>query len=296
MIGKLDLYRMFYKVGKCKSFSAAAKELYMTQPAVSQGIMQLEEILGIRLFTRTPRGVNLTNEGNRLYEYVSAAINLIETGEKKLLDSKNLTEGELKIGVGDTISRYYLLPFLKEFHEKYPNIKYKITNNTTLGLCEILKTGEIDIAICNLPINDSTLDIIECTDIHDVFVCGDKYKNLLPNKVSFKELAEFPLILLETGSNSRMYVDKYMTSKGIKLSPEIELGSHDLLLEFAKINLGISCVVKEFSLEYLKSGELHEIHTLEEIPKRSIGICFLKGVSLSPASFRFIEILRSSCL
>ena len=156
MIGKLDLYRIFYKVGKCKSFSAAAKELYMSQPAVSQAMIQLEEMLDVRLFTRTPRGVNLTNEGNRLYEYVAAAMNLIETGEKKLLDSKNLIEGELKIGVGDTISRYYLLPFLKEFHEKYPNINYKISNNTTLELCNILKTGEIDIAIFNLPINDST--------------------------------------------------------------------------------------------------------------------------------------------
>lgn len=107
MISKLDLYRVFGCVGKCKSFSKAAKELYMTQPAVSQSIMQLEKELSIRLFTRTPKGVILTNEGEILFEYVTSAISLIEAGEKKMLDSKNLMIGDLKIGVGDTTSKYF---------------------------------------------------------------------------------------------------------------------------------------------------------------------------------------------
>lgn len=293
MIGKMDLYKVFCKVGKCKSFSKAAKELYMTQPAISQSIMQLERELDIRLFTRTAKGVNLTNEGKGLFEYVTAAMNLIEVGEEKLLEAKNLMVGDLKIGVGDTISRFYLLPYLEEFHKKHPNIKFKITNSTTLELCDILKSGEIDIAICNLPIQDTALEVIKCIDIHDIFVCGEKYKDIVSKNLSFKELAKFPLILLEPTSNSRKYVQRYMLSKGVKITPEIELGSHDLLLEFAKINLGIACVTKEFSNEYLKNGIVHEINTIEEIPKRNIGICFLKSVSLSPASTRFVEILEN---
>lgn len=296
MIGKMDLYKVFCKVGKCKSFSKAAKELYMTQPAISQSIMQLERELDIRLFTRTAKGVNLTNEGKGLFEYVTAAMNLIEVGEEKLLEAKNLMVGDLKIGVGDTISRFYLLPYLEEFHKKHPNIKFKITNSTTLELCDILKSGEIDIAICNLPIQDTALEVIKCIDIHDIFVCGEKYKDIVSKKLSFKELAKFPLILLEPTSNSRKYVQRYMLSKGVKITPEIELGSHDLLLEFAKINLGIACVTKEFSNEYLKNGIVHEINTIEEIPKRNIGICFLKSVSLSPASTRFVEILENKLI
>ena len=286
---KLDLYKIFCEVARRGSFSKAAEFLYMTQPAVSQAIMQLENELEIRLFTRVPRGVVLTNEGEVLFEYASSGINLIDVGEKKIMEVKNLMAGELRIGVGDTISRFFLLPFLEEFHSKYPNIKLKIINRTSLELGKLLKSGEIDIAICNLPIDSSQLKIKELMDIHDIFVCGEEYKDKSSIPLNFNELAELPLILLEPKSNSRQYVEKYILSKGVKIEPEIELGSHDLLLEFAKINLGISCVVKEFSKEYLDDGSLYEIKLAEEIPKRAIGVCFLKTVSLSPAANRFVS-------
>ncbi|RUT47234.1 LysR family transcriptional regulator [Paenibacillus anaericanus] len=296
MISKLDLYKVFCKVGKSESFSKAARDLYMTQPAVSQAIMQLERELDIRLFNRTPKGVSLTNEGKLLFEYVNSAINLIDVGEEKILEFKNLTVGELKIGVGDTISRYFLLPYLEAFHNKYPNIKFKIINGTTLELCSILKSGEVDIAICNFPIADSTLELRPCIDIHDIFVCGEKYKDIVSGPVSLDQVVQLPLIFLEKKSNSRRYVEDYMMSKGIKISPEFELGSHDLLLEFAKINLGIACVTKEFSQEYLNKGMLYEVQLNEEIPRRSIGVCFLKSVPLSLASTKFVEIIENKLI
>ncbi|GAA0815628.1 LysR family transcriptional regulator [Clostridium tertium] len=293
MITKLDLYKVFCQVGKSKSFSKASNELYMTQPAVSQAIMQLERELDIRLFNRTSKGVTLTNEGSLLFEYVNSAINLINVGEEKILEFKDLTVGELKIGVGDTISKYFLLPYLEIFHNKYPNLKFKIINGTTLELCALIKSGEIDISICNLPITDPSLEVIPCGEVRDIFVCGEKYKDLSEKKISLEELVKYPLIFLEPSSNSRKYVEKFMLSNGIKISPEFELGSFDLLLEFAKINLGIACVVKEFSKDYLEKGLLYEVNTLEEIPSRSIGVCHLKSVPLSLASTKFVEILES---
>ncbi|MGG7059003.1 LysR family transcriptional regulator [Clostridium tertium] len=293
MITKLDLYRVFCQVAKSKSFSKASKELYMTQPAVSQAIMQLERELDIRLFNRAPKGVSLTTEGNLLFEYVNSAINLINVGEEKILEFKDLTVGELKIGVGDTISKYFLLPYLEIFHNKYPNLKFKIINGTTLELCALIKSGEIDISICNLPINDPSLEVIPCREVRDIFVCGEKYKDLAKEKISLEEIVKYPLIFLEPNSNSRKYVEKFMLSKGIKISPEFELGSFDLLLEFAKINLGIACVVKEFSEDYLEKGLLYEVNILEKIPSRSIGVCHLKSVPLSLASTKFVEILES---
>lgn len=290
---RLDLYKIFCEVAKFNSFSRAAKSLYMTQPAVSQAISQLEGELGVRLFTRMPKGVILTNEGKQLFEYASSAINLINVGEKKLIEAKNLMAGELKIGVGDTISRYFLLPYLERFHSQFPNIKLKIINRTTIELCVLLKSGEIDIAICNLPIEDSSIEVKELMTIHDVFVYGENYRDKLSGPMSIEKLIEFPLILLEPSSNSRQYVERFMLSKGIKIEPEIELGSHELLLEFAKINLGISCVVKEFSYEYLQNRLVNEVQLIEAIPNRSIGVCSLKSVSLSPSSTKFVEILES---
>ena len=293
MVSKLDLYKVFCKVGKSVSFSEAAKELYMTQPAVSQSIMQLERELDIRLFNRTPKGVSLTHEGKLLFEYANSAINLLHVGEEKILEFKNLTAGELKIGVGDTISRYFLLPYLEVFHNRYPSIKFKIENGTTLELISILKSGEVDIVICNFPLDDPTLELRPCIDIQDVFVCGEKYKKILAKPIGLDELVKMPLIFLESKSNSRKYVEDYMISKGVKISPEFELGSHDLLLEFANINLGVACVTREFSKEYLNKGLVYEVPLIEDIPKREIGVCFLKSVPLSPAATKFVEIVEN---
>lgn len=290
MISKLDSYRIFNEVSKQRSFSKAAKVLYMTQPAVSQAIMNLEQELGTRLFTRTSKGVTLTTDGQLLYEYISSAVNLIELGEKKLSESQNLIVGEMKIGVGDTISKYYLLPYLEKFHTESPNIKLKIINRTTPELCRMLKSGEIDIAVCNLPVKDAALDVQKCIDIHDIFVCGEKYRYLSEKPRTIEEIMQLPVIFLESKSNSRQYVEKYFLSKGIKIQPEIELGSHDLLLEFAKYNFGISCVIQEFSQEYINSKSVYKITLTEEIPERAVGFCFLKSVSLSAAARKFVGI------
>lgn len=295
MLVKLDLYRVFWQVAKSESFSKAAKSLYMTQPAISQAIMQLENELDIRLFNRTPKGVNLTDEGKNLFEYVNSAIKIINAGEEKILEYKNLSVGELKIGVGDTISRYFLLPYLEKFHNEYPNIKFKIINGTTFELCSILKSGEIDIAICNFPIKDNSLEMIKILDIQDVFVCGEKYRKKIEKNIKFEDLSSHPLILLEKGSNSRKYVDKFILSKGIKIEPEFELGSHDLLLEFAKINLGIACVTREFSEEYINKRLVYEVKTEEKIPSRSIGVCYLKSVPLSRGADKFLTFINEGC-
>jgi len=292
MMVKLDAYRVFCEVAKHRSFSKTAKSLYMTQPAVSQTIMNLENELDTRLFTRTSKGVNLTNDGRLLYEYVSSAINLISVGEKKLAESRDLLTGEMKIGVGDTISRYYLLPYLEIFHNSSPNINLKIINRTTMELCALLKSGEIDIAVCNLPVKDSALCVKKCIDIHDIFVCGEKYRYLCSAPMELECIEKLPLIFLERKSNSRQYVERYLASKGIKIQPEIELGSHDLLLEFARYNFGISCVIEEFSTEYLERGQLYKIELTEEIPKRAIGFCYLKSVSLSNAARKFVSITQ----
>ncbi|MHC8514975.1 LysR family transcriptional regulator [Sporosarcina sp. ITBMC105] len=293
MVSKLDLYRVFSVVGKNESFSKAAKALFMTQPAVSQAVMQLERELETRLFNRTPKGVTPTTEGSLLLEYVNSAINLIEIGEEKIAEFKNLTSGELRIGVGDTISKYFLLPQLEAFRNRYPNIKLKIENGTTDVLISFLKSGEVDLGICNLPVNDATLDVRPCFDIHDTFVYGDKYRKLLAKPIDFHDLAKLPLIFLEPSSNSRKYVEEFLFSKGVKIAPEFELGSHDLVVEFARINMGIACVTREFTEEYLDRGILHEVQLKEEIPHRSIGVCSLKSVPLSPASTKFVELVVS---
>ncbi|MFD0959212.1 LysR family transcriptional regulator [Paenibacillus chungangensis] len=291
-MGKLDLYYVFYTVGQSKSFSKAAKELYMSQPAISQAIAQLEKELDTRLFNRIAKGVTLTDEGSLLLEYVSLALQYIQAGEEKLLEYKNLIIGEFKIGVSDTISRYFLLPYLEAFHTRYPSLKFKIVNGTTWEIVDALKSGKVNIAICNLPIEDKLLEIEPLLEIQDTFVYGEKYREVLSKPIKLEELVKFPLILLDN-SNSRRYVEDFLLTKGVKVNPEFELGSHELLLEFAKINLGVACVTKEFSEQFLKQGLLYEVSLTDPIPKRSIGICYLKNVPLNRAAERFVDIMES---
>lgn len=289
MIGNLDLYRIFNIVSQKNSFSQAAQELYMTQSAVSQAVMRLEKELEIQLFYRTSKGIILTSEGKLLQEYVQSALGMIQVGEEKLLDFKNLKTGRLRIGVGDTISRYYLLPYLEAFHEKYPGIKLTILNGTTPEIMSFLKSGKVDVGLCSLPIEEEAIGVLPCQEIQDIFVCGEKFLPLLSTPLSYETLLAQPLIFLENKSNSRRFVENYLTEQGHTFTPDFELGSYDLVLDFAKINLGLACVIKEFSTHYLESREVFEVPLVQALPKRSIGICYLKNVSLSQAVKMFIH-------
>lgn len=289
MIGNLDLYRIFNVVSKNKSFSKAAQELYMTQSAVSQAIMRLERELEQQLFYRTSKGAVLTNEGKLLHEHIHSALGIIQVGEEKLSSLKTLETGHLRIGVGDTISRYYLLPYLKEFHEKYPGIKLTILNGTTTEIVGFIRSGQVDVGVCNLPIEDEHIHVIPTLEVHDIFVGGESFADFAKAPVSIEELLTQPLIFLENKSNSRLYVEKYFTQQGYQLAPDFELGSSDLVLDFARINFGVACVIREFTQVYLDKKEVFEISLKEPIPKRTIGVCHLKNVSLSPAVKTFVE-------
>ena len=291
---RIELYRIFNVVAKSESFSKAAQLLFMTQSAVSQAIKQLEISIDTILFKRTSKGVELTEAGNILYKYTSSAMELLETGLLKMESLKALDEGELKIGASDTISTHFLLPRLEMFHKLYPNIKIKIINRVTNETIELLKSGKIDIAFGNLPINDKSLEIIECMTVHDTFVVGNDYAKYKNKSFSREEISKLPLILLENKSNSRKYVDKVFLESGQALTPSIELGAHELLLQLAKINLGVSCVVREFSEEYLKNNFVFELKQKNPIPKRAIGYCYSKTLHLTPTMKEFMSFLSSN--
>jgi len=290
---RIEQYRIFNTVAKTNSFSKAAETLFMTQSAVSQAIKQLETAIDTILFTRTSKGVELTQAGSILYKYTSSAMDLLETGLIRVESLKSLDEGELKIGASDTIATHFLLPHLEIFHKLYPNVKIQIINRVSKESINLLKSGQIDIAFANLPIRDKDIEIIECLTVHDTFVAGNDHKELKDKVLSREEISKLPLILLESRSNSRKYVDKTFLESGQILSASIELGAHELLLQLAKINLGISCVIKEFSEEYLNNNFVFELKQKQPIPPRAIGYCYSKNLHLTPTMQKFISFLNS---
>jgi LysR family transcriptional regulator, cyn operon transcriptional activator len=288
-----ELYRIFYHVAQEGSISRAAEKFFITQPAVSRSILQLEEKTGCTLFFRTPRGVHLTKEGEVLYKYVEQAIGFLQLGEKMLSQLKNLESGGLSIGVGDSICKHYLLPFLKMYNREYPGIRFHITNQKTYEIIDQLKSGRIDLGIINLPVEDDQLRITRVMEINDCFIVGDKYKFLAEQPRTLAELAEYPLMLIEKGSNSRQYIENFLLMNGLNPEPDFELGNFELLAEFASINLGIACVIREFFHEEMQRNEVYEIPLLETIPARGIAVVSLKVVPLSAPARKMIKLLTS---
>lgn len=269
-----ELYRIFYTVANHGNITKASEELLISQPAISKAIKNLEEQLGGTLFIRTKRGVILTEEGKEFYKYIKQAMEYIQNAESKFTDLINLETGTIRIGISTTLTKEFLLPYLEIFHSKYPNINIEIITNITNELIPKLRNGLIDIIILNINKNryGDDIEIQKVEEIHDCFICNNSYKELLNKKVSIKELAKYPLILLPKGANTRNYIEEIASEHSVILKPNIELASISLNVEFARIGLGISYVPREYIKKQLDNKELNIINLKEEMPPRYIGI------------------------
>ena len=293
MAVRLELYRVFLEVAKQGNISAAAQNLFISQSAVSQSVKQLEEQLQVRLFSRSTRGVSLTSEGKLLLEYVSHALGLLQSGEEKIAASRQLLTGELIIGASDTVTKTYLLSRLEAFHKDYPDIRIRILNGTTSMVLDYLHAGQVDIAFASEAPDETVYSVRHCVDTHTIFVAAPDYLEF--DKVyTMEEIAALPLILLERKASSRVYVERYFQDHGVQIHPEIEPGSHNLLISLARIGLGVACVTEEFSLSGLSRGVIVPLKTDFEIPPRAVTMCTLQGVTPTSAANRFMDFITET--
>lgn len=286
-----ELYKIFYHVARTGSFSLAANHLFISQSAVSQNIKHLETKLGNELFFRKSRRIKLTPEGELLFRHIEEAFQLIKTAENKLDKMQNLEAGEIRIGAGDTVCKYFLLPYLKEFSHTYPHLKIKVTNRTSAQIREILQRGDIDLGIVTLPQTDSRLQIRVWKTVHDIFVASEKYRHLSHTPILLKHLTEYPMLLLEKTSTSRLNFELFMKRNQLTVNPELELESVDLLVEFARIGFGIAYVLEEAVREDIRQRRLYPITPVEKLPPREIGIISSHQVPLPKSAQRFVEML-----
>ncbi|SDZ76340.1 DNA-binding transcriptional regulator, LysR family [Lachnospiraceae bacterium NK3A20] len=293
----LEYFRDFVTVAKTGSLTAAARELSVSQPAVSQKIHEMEAVLRVTLFERTARGVRLTNEGELLYGYAARGIEQIETGEKKLSQMLSLDIGELHIGASDMTLHFYLLPYLEKYHEQHPGIKMSITNAPTPETIELLQQSSIDFGVVSGPLDELLQSLpgaeaIPVRKIRDIFVAGAKYEALRHKVLRWQDLEELPLIFLEEKTSSRRFLDRFMQEQGVVLQPEFELATSDMIVQFAARNLGIGCVVGDFAKEYLDRGELFELSFEEEIPEREFYIIINRDDYLPAAAKGLLDLIR----
>lgn len=286
-----ELYKVFYHVAITLSFSEASKQLFISQSAVSQSIKVLEKKLNQTLFVRSTKRVQLTPEGEILFKHIEPAMNLIKQGENQLLEANTLNGGQLRIGASDTICRYYLVPYLKQFHQKYPHVHIKVTNQTSIECARLLEQGQADFIIVNHPnsalSNTHTCKILR--DFQDVFVASKEYYHLHQKAVSLPELQNYPILMLERKSTTSEFLHSMFQKSQLDLVPEIELSSNDLLIDLARIGLGIAfvpdfCIPKE-------DKDLFVVQLKEQLPVRQLVAAYNENLPISQAAKQFIQLL-----
>ena len=293
----LDLYRVFYTVAKCGSLTRAAEELYISQPAVSQSVKQLESQLGVSLFNRTHRGMELSAQGGKLiFDEVERALGLLSEAENRIAQTKMSATGTIRIGASDTIFEYFLADKIVDFHERFPAVKIELMADFTPDTIEKLKADRCDIAFVNLPISvDPELELYgNCMRLNDIFIAGEKYKELADGQISLVNLKKYPLILMDKNTVSRHAIDNFFHTVGIELPPSIEVGSWDLMKRLVMRGMGIGVIPREYATHRLGTGELFEINTDLVLPVRSVGMLLPKNKPVSYAMHSFIEYFRES--
>ncbi len=287
-----ELYKVFYYVATSLSFSEASKQLYISQSAVSQSIKTLEKRLNQNLFIRSTKKVRLTPEGEILLRHIEPAINLIQRGENQIMETNTLGGGQLRIGASDTICRYFLVPYLSKFHKAYPNVHIKVTNQTSPGCVELLENGQVDFIVTNYPNsrigNANRIHTIK--RFEDVFVANRNFFDLEDKELSFEELLNYPILMLDRLSTTSEFLHHLFLQHELDLVPEIELSSNDLLLDLANIGLGIA-----FIPDYLLTDDRPDMYPLklkESLPSREIVIVTNDSIPLSPAAREFIKFFQ----
>ena len=279
----LSLYRVFYTVANTGNISKAAARLYISQPAISKSIRKLEENLEVSLFSRNSRGVQLTEEGELLYHYVQNAF-------------YELGIGHIHIGVSTTLCKYVLLPYLKEFIEAHPHIRISIECQSTNLTLQLLKENKIDLGLIGRPERLYHTHFDSLGKIEDIFVCTKSYMENLSKRSDYPEnpFQSATLMLLNKGNMTRQYIDDYLASCHLEADNLLEVSTMDLLIEFAKIGMGIACVIRQFVEKELADGTLIEFPLPMSINKREIGFALSENLEQNQAVQEFIHFYRKS--
>lgn len=295
MKGNLEVYKVFYQVAVCQGITAAAEQLCVSQPAVSQALRQMEQEAGCLLFVRTPRGVRLTKEGSLLFDYVKKGMEAFEEGESVLSKMLNLETGEIRIGASDMTLQFFLLPFLEKYHRQYPGIKIMVSNAPTPETICSLEEGKIDFGIVSTPFDASqNVEAVKVREIANLFVAGDRFDDLKGKILDYSCLKDLPCVFLEKNTSTRRFMDEFLEEKGIFLEPEFELATSDMVVQFAKRNMGVGCVMGDFAKEDLRTGKLFQLNFNEKMPSRFICVVSGKKGILSAAGKKLMDMLTGS--
>ena len=287
-----DSYKVFYYVCKNMSITNAANELFVSQPAVTKQIKNLEESLGKILFIRTKKGLELTNDGKKLYESIKEPIEKLIN----LDNSNNKYPTTFRIVAGYSTIKRYLLNTVSKYNEAHPDICFELHSYNYHESIEMLKEGKVDLIFSNLKNYENndfeTLNVKTFVVVQDIFVANSDYAKEIPHKIPLIKLKDYPIICKVGKSVSRTFIEDYFLKRNKQFKPKYELSNNWLMEEYVSMNLGIGIITKEFIKEKLKRKKFIEIKTDVKLPKREIGYSFRKQYFYKQFVNEFMEELK----
>lgn len=289
-----EYYKIFYYVAKYKNITKAAGVLNSNQPNVTRIIRLLESRLNCRLFIREPRGLRLTEEGERLYAHVEIACQHLLTAEEEMNCGEKECKGTIEIGVTETALHLFLLQTLHDFKIRYPEIKIKIQNNTTPEILKALISGKLDFAIITTPFQTSSnLRSETMLEFEEILAGGADYADVAEQGLTLKELRAYSLIGLGSGTATHTFYKSLFIEHQTDLELDMEVATSDLILPLIQNNLGIGFVAKALAAPLLQEMKLVQIGLDINVPKREIQMVWDKGRGKSRAADTFCKYLES---
>ena len=293
MNSNFEYYKAFYYVAKYENLTKAASVLKTSQPAVTRTIHNLENDLGCRLFTRSTKGMTLTPEGHTFYKYVAAGCAQFFKGENDLSNLISLENGTIYISATETALHCYLFEAMGEFNQKYPNVHFKVLNNSTMDSVNAVKEGKVDLAFVSTAFSvGKPLKRKILQNYQEILIGGSRYRELQGRKVSLQELSTYPWISLTAEALTRTFLNEYFEKHGLRFSPDMELATTDMILPAVKHNLGIGFIPEEFARAEIESGNVFEINVEEALPERSVILIYDTEYPQSIASKEFQKFLN----
>lgn len=290
-----DLYKVFYVTARCKSITAAAKALFVTQPTVTHCIKKLEENLECVLFIRGKKGVELTSEGRVLYTRAKVACEALWTAEDEINQLKQYQKGEIALGASETTLHHYIFPVLKRFKQQYPDIHLKIANDNTPRMIEAIRNNQLDcgVLVCPAEYTEKDIAIRPLSEFQDVMIVSPLHQQLTGRPLHLQEIAGYPFIGLTSDTLSSQTLRDYFSQHQIDFSPDIELATTDLIVPAVENNLGIGVVPEAFAQNALANKTVFKLDLIETIPKRNICLAYKKGQHQSFAVEAFIRCINN---
>ena len=294
-----EYYKYFYYVAKYKSFNKAAAVLSNSQPNLSRTITLLENELGCKLFVRSPKGAELTEAGKALFTHVEAAKNHITIAEDLIHSGLELKSGHLNIGLSIGIAMHILreqiLPLIRTFHEKYPDIRLHVTNDSTPDLMAGVSEGIIDMAVITTPYKEKKgFKKTILRSFRDIVIAGPEFSELKDKKISLSKIVEYPLVCLWHGTETFELYNNFFAEHGLEFSPAVETTDTWQTLAFVADNLGIGNIYPSGAEQALKENRIFRINLKEKLPERYVALIYDDSKDKTPAAEAFERILTDS--